>query len=250
VPVSHEIVELAPGESKPISFEAVPHEARTYIVRVNGLTGSFKAVKLGLVLRHSNPIHIARMWDAILYDVPTHRWLHADPIGLKLLDVPCTFYPTDTTFLLRVEEYAPKVIAYADITTFWYGPYVVTIPKLGSYTWNSKGSRIDGISCVDLPNVANRCLLTGYITSLYYLPWGIGSTALAATIRIDDASDISGYHNPGKYFIGTTVQEIYVDGVPMDDWGQPLVSGGNITGYLETRWLTNRFYWHADVTFL
>ena len=37
---------LQPAESKLVSFEAIPHEARTYIVRVNGLTGSFKAIAL------------------------------------------------------------------------------------------------------------------------------------------------------------------------------------------------------------
>jgi len=37
-------VELAPGESRPVSFEATPHEARTYQVSVDELTGSFNAV--------------------------------------------------------------------------------------------------------------------------------------------------------------------------------------------------------------
>lgn len=37
-------VELAPGESRLVSFEATPHEARTYQVSVDGLTGSFTAV--------------------------------------------------------------------------------------------------------------------------------------------------------------------------------------------------------------
>lgn len=37
-------VSLNPGESKVVSFQAVPTEARTYQVSVNGLTGSFRAV--------------------------------------------------------------------------------------------------------------------------------------------------------------------------------------------------------------
>ncbi|GAI64800.1 unnamed protein product [marine sediment metagenome] len=37
-------VTLQPGESKVVSFEATPQEARTYQVSVNGLTGSFIAV--------------------------------------------------------------------------------------------------------------------------------------------------------------------------------------------------------------
>ena len=37
-------VTLEPGESKLVSFEAIPHEARTYQVVVDGLSGSFSAV--------------------------------------------------------------------------------------------------------------------------------------------------------------------------------------------------------------
>lgn len=36
--------ELEPSESRVVSFEAIPHEARTYSVSVDGLYGSFKAL--------------------------------------------------------------------------------------------------------------------------------------------------------------------------------------------------------------
>ena len=42
--MTEQIVELAPGESKAVSFEAIPHEARTYQVSVDGLAGSFKVI--------------------------------------------------------------------------------------------------------------------------------------------------------------------------------------------------------------
>lgn len=42
--MAEQIVTLSPGESKLVSFEAVPHEPKTYQVSVDGLTGSFKAV--------------------------------------------------------------------------------------------------------------------------------------------------------------------------------------------------------------
>ncbi|GAI89197.1 unnamed protein product [marine sediment metagenome] len=42
--MAEQSVTLAPGESKVVSFEATPHEARSYQVSVNGLTGSFIAV--------------------------------------------------------------------------------------------------------------------------------------------------------------------------------------------------------------
>jgi len=42
--VSSQTVALDPNQSKTISFEATPKEAKTYSVSVNGLSGSFKAV--------------------------------------------------------------------------------------------------------------------------------------------------------------------------------------------------------------
>jgi len=37
-------ITLVPGESRLVSFEAIPQEARTYQVSVNGLAGSFKTI--------------------------------------------------------------------------------------------------------------------------------------------------------------------------------------------------------------
>jgi len=43
-------ITLAVGESKVVSFEATPHEAKTYQVSVNGLTGTFVAKAVPLVV--------------------------------------------------------------------------------------------------------------------------------------------------------------------------------------------------------
>ncbi len=42
--MAEQVVGLAPGESKQVSFEAVPTEVRSYQVSVNGLMGSFAVV--------------------------------------------------------------------------------------------------------------------------------------------------------------------------------------------------------------
>lgn len=52
-------VSLQPGETKVITFEAIPHEAKTYQVSVNGLTGIFIAKEV--------PIS-AEIRDAYIYD--------------------------------------------------------------------------------------------------------------------------------------------------------------------------------------
>lgn len=41
--MAEQTVELAPGESKAVTFEAIPHEAKTFQVTVDGLSGAFEA---------------------------------------------------------------------------------------------------------------------------------------------------------------------------------------------------------------
>ena len=48
-------VTLQPGESKLVSFEATPHEAKVYQVSVDRLSGSFKAVRKSLFGRGALP---------------------------------------------------------------------------------------------------------------------------------------------------------------------------------------------------
>jgi len=43
--MSEQDITLQPSESKQVSFEAIPHEAKTYQVSVDGLTGSFRAME-------------------------------------------------------------------------------------------------------------------------------------------------------------------------------------------------------------
>ncbi|GAH79628.1 unnamed protein product, partial [marine sediment metagenome] len=42
--MAEQTVTLAPAQSQSIVFEAIPHEAKTYQVSVDGLVGSFKAI--------------------------------------------------------------------------------------------------------------------------------------------------------------------------------------------------------------
>lgn len=44
--MAQQTIYLAPGESKPLSFEVTPVEAKTYSVSVDGLSGSFVATEL------------------------------------------------------------------------------------------------------------------------------------------------------------------------------------------------------------
>ena len=57
--MAEQSVTLAPGESKVVAFEAIPTEARTYQVSVDGLTGTFEA--MGEALTYTCPYCLASL---------------------------------------------------------------------------------------------------------------------------------------------------------------------------------------------
>lgn len=60
-------MELAPGESKQVSFEAIPHEAKVYQVSVDGLIGSFKAI--GVAKFYVPPEMTKKLTDGTILDM-------------------------------------------------------------------------------------------------------------------------------------------------------------------------------------
>jgi len=69
--MAEQSVTLEPAESKVVSFEATPHEAKTYQVAVDGLTGSFKALPAVGDFVYSNQVCGMRSW------APAPSWLEA-----------------------------------------------------------------------------------------------------------------------------------------------------------------------------
>lgn len=91
--MAEQSVTLNPGESRVVSFEAVPHEAKTYHVSVNGLTGSFIATMLvGWVspTGHNDPnnkwVNEERAYDGNLDTFSSTTGLHyyGEPLELTL----------------------------------------------------------------------------------------------------------------------------------------------------------------------
>lgn len=100
--MAEQIVELAPGESKQVSFEAIPSAAKTYNVSVDGLTGSFKAIAppsvdlvVGVFTFHSvNGIPFSRI-DSDGYAVLA-RPLVLNSLGPLSVNFTYKGYPNDT----------------------------------------------------------------------------------------------------------------------------------------------------------
>ncbi|GAI66947.1 unnamed protein product, partial [marine sediment metagenome] len=209
--MAEQVVELAPGESKLVSFEAIPHEARTYHVSVNGLTGSFVAIApAGLALSFTNPKNsTAFRWNVRLYDVATHQW-QASPL-LNLTDT-YAFTPTSGTYMLLVQEH---YLSGGSQTSMMYGPYLLTnAPTSGSYAWDSKNGKLDGISSINMPKVSNSCVIGGTLTGIQWTQDRGGELR----ILVDESLPSSG-QNWGKYFIGSTIT-VYSN-YPFDIYVQP-----------------------------
>lgn len=73
--MAEQIIELQPGEAKLVSFEAVPQQAKTYQVSVDGLSGSFIATKVPTTVAISlkNAPGGSTAWQLILYDQDSVR---------------------------------------------------------------------------------------------------------------------------------------------------------------------------------
>jgi len=159
-PVSEKSFSLATGEEKDVLFPVtIPDAVGTHpvhvIVKANGETiktyqaedVTISPPSLGLSFTNPRSAGGAVVWDAWIWDIVAKTRISSTPSGIKELGVPCTFYPIANTFLLYVMEQPP----YPLPGPYWYGPYLVSVPELGAYTWDSKAGKIDGVQAVDLP---------------------------------------------------------------------------------------------------
>ncbi len=187
------VVQLAPGESKEVLFEAFAHEARAYRVVIDGLEGSFLATQPpGLILGYKNPKQSSTHWHVRVFDIANKRWsadYMPEPIG-SLKAFPDL---TPGEFLLVFKE--SYNVFFND---YEYGPFLVMVPSLGVYTWDATSESLNGIHALDLPKSSNRCKMTGYVT------WSEYPGKLK--FRLDAAEAVSGYVNAGKYFIGDIIE--------------------------------------------
>ena len=134
--MAEQSVTLNPGESKVVSFEAIPQEARTYHVEVNGLAGSFVAVEApkGTITLYMTGLSTEE-WTA--------GWYYAD----------------EDRFRYHLEDYQGVP------NTRWRAPYdPCTPPPEYPIDLNNLIAKIETFSNVDV------CPKTGYKG---YCNWGV-----------------------------------------------------------------------------
>jgi len=191
-------------------------------------------VKPALVISFSNPKYGASVWDVTLYDPGLNAWLTGDPSGIKEPHVACTFYPTGTTFLLRILE-----LQYGGYM-YWLGPYVVTVPEIAPYTWSSRDATLGGIPAVDLPHSNNQSAITGTLVELEWVDEG----TWAAIVTIESAAAVGGYLNAAQFFIGQTI--VLGGDIPLINPEEPALQVGRmIQATVRMVPTANSFYWEG-----
>jgi len=189
---------------------------------------------LGLVLHFSSPKAGAALWDTWALDLETKQTVTAEPSGIKELDVPKRLDLTSKDFLLWVQEFP----GFGVPGPYNFGPYVVSIPEWGEYTWNSRAGTIDGRSAIDLPHTNNESLVTGVITGI---SWGTYGWMVNMSITSSEA--VGGKVDAAQYFIGTTITVDQAT-IPTDSTGNPVIeTGREVTAHLQILFGTYRAYW-------
>jgi len=138
--MAEQVVILNPGESKVVSFTAVPSVAKTYQVAVDGLTGSFVASEI--------PVELASV-----YGVVTFRETGAPLSGVKVSIGGRTTY-TNTSGEYSIENLAP-------------GNYLMTLEKEGYDPLSDTVTLVAGNNKIDAEMTLTPALMAslhGYVT--------------------------------------------------------------------------------------
>ncbi|GAJ04708.1 unnamed protein product, partial [marine sediment metagenome] len=92
-------VTLQPGESKLVSFEATPHEAKVYQVSVDRLSGSFKAVEAVWGMTYEQSIAMGYTAEELRTGIMDPG--HADPLTQWAADRVGPLSPEEIAFWTR-----------------------------------------------------------------------------------------------------------------------------------------------------
>ncbi len=107
--MAEQTVTLQPSESKVVTFEATPHEAKTYQVSVNGLTGSFTVAPLPPFTFSNESVYRKTCPRATAWDVPVYDCRITNPSG--------------KTVTHRIEIWSQS---YSHSKKKWYDPRMIT----------------------------------------------------------------------------------------------------------------------------
>jgi len=181
----------------------------------------------GLILKFSNPKKSTTIaWDALISDISSGVAVNVpcEPSGAQAISVAKQFRMSCTSFLLEIQEITPS-------GAYYYGPYLVNLPSLGEYTWNSKAETVGGYTVQDVTKLQNRSFITAVAQFVYQEdPW----SNIISLQPLEAASDVVGYANVAKWYVGRNIisrGEVPNRGGPMYE----VPPRQRVTGYLDLR---------------
>jgi len=149
----------------------------------------------GIILGYDKPKQASTDWMARLYNTETHTW--SEVYTEEKIGTLHAFPEMSNTFLAIFRE-----TYNVFFNPYEYGPFVITVPGPGVYTWDAQSERLDGIPAVSLPKTNNLCQIVGTVTARGM----VDESTSEITIAVESATDISGYVNAGQYFVGDTIK--------------------------------------------
>jgi len=180
--MSQQTVTLSPSQSKLVAFEAIPYEAKTYSVKVDGLTGSFKAISptviygiitntktglpvAGALIRASKGLWGSPDYFASDYSTSTGDYRIENVLGANHIEVSASGYETAHRYFSSPVEEGEQLRINVALKP-------VAAPGQGVYTCNVYYCYLEGYEGSTLPsawhsNWYSWCeWLVGYETNL------------------------------------------------------------------------------------
>ena len=198
--MAEQSITLAPGESRLVSFEATPQGAKTFQVSVNGLNGSFVALEPVVSLKATGPRNRPQsFWGVWVFDPVAHErkgWRGAT-MDKQELDLKVE----SKDFMLISDYYPGWPVGYS----MNYGPFKITVPDWGNYTWNAVNNSLGGGGTVQniLSSKSAIVFTPSRYTSYCYSTWAPPAWWYL-TAKVVSSTPLSGV-DIGKYLIGISM---------------------------------------------
>ena len=190
--MAEQSVTLQPGESTPVAFEAIPSEAKTYQVSVDGLTGSFRAVAVAAT---------ANLWGVV----------YAGKKEIYIADAKVTIDGV-TTYTNASGNYGFEEFFGTAVPP---GTYTLTVTKEGYQTFETDITLREGANFLDiqlLPIQLGECNILRI--TIHTSPPVVGKRVALSVSLTNQSGVASSYH-----------LDIYVDGLRILSWGGTLLYG-------------------------
>ncbi len=142
--MAEQTIELAPGESREVTFEAVPQQAKTYSVSVDGLSGSFIATKVPTTVAISlkNPPSGANKWQMMVVDWDIAYGLSWGATARdNLAEIAIFDIPIEWSFPLRV---IIGIFYQWQEAGEWHSRQLYSVESLHEYLWDWKTGEYTG----------------------------------------------------------------------------------------------------------